>query len=182
MGCGKPTNQSDGGEAGRICQEQGITTAKEWMHHYQNSSYSNPKLYQCGFDVATAKYHPAAAFMQMIAAMKLLGDTSFDNHNELRIATWPKDWNKELPIQSFFYMGDKASKAWTNARTDQKAYYTQTGEFVPVIKIDAPATQDDQFTFHFYTDDQAVSIPPFPPVENPRQCMRRTRPAPHSGT
>ncbi len=121
IGCGKPFNEPDGGEAGKICQEQGITTAKEWLKHYHESSYKNPKLYQCGFDVAKAKYHPAAAFMQMIAAMKLLGDTSFDTNNELRLHVWPKEWNKELPIQSFFYMGDKGSTAWTNAQTDQKS-------------------------------------------------------------
>jgi hypothetical protein len=161
IGCGKPKNEPDGGAAGQMCQQQGITTAQQWMAHFQASTYSNPKLYQCGFDMSlTTNAQPAAAFMQMIAAMKLLGNTAFEDHNELRIAVWDKSWNKQLPIQSFFYVGEQNSQGWTNARTDQKAYYAQTGEFVPVIKIKPPADSTEDFSFHFYADDQAVQPPP----------------------
>lgn len=159
-GCGEPTNQPDGGKAGRLCQDQHITTASAWYDHYKASTYQNAKLYQCGFDVRPGTKDAAEAFMQMIDAMKLLGSTSFYEHNELRVQAKHTDWGgKKLPIQSFFYIGEDKGPQWAAARADQKSYYDQFKEFVPVIKINPPSNPSEEFKFHFYDDDQVVTPP-----------------------
>ncbi|ANN79973.1 hypothetical protein [Bordetella flabilis] len=88
--------------------------------------------------------------------MQKLGAAGFANHIELRMAVWPESWNAEVPIQSYWYVGADKGQGWTNARKDQVDYYNATGEFVPVIKVKIPATHSEDYSFHYYDDDQAV--------------------------
>lgn len=154
--------QSAVGVPGPMCQGMGIYTADQWVANYQKTSE------RCGFDVRTGAsvakvsredIDAADAFMQMIYAVGKLGAFGFSDHTEIRIAAWPETWNAEVPIQSFWYTGAYKGTGWTNARNDQTDYYNTTGEFVPVIKMKAPATSSEDYTFHYYADDQAVPVP-----------------------
>lgn len=157
---------SGSGTAGPMCQAINIYTADQWITRYQQTY--GAMLSQCGFDVgigvpASASDNkpvdPADGFMQMIYALQKLGATGFANHTELRIAVWPDDWSAQVPIQSFWYMGVYKGPGWANARKDQTDYFNATGEFVPVIKINLPASLSDDFRFTYYDDDQAVPVP-----------------------
>ncbi len=126
---------------------------------------------QCGFDVivgavqakvSRGNVNPADAFMQIIYAVQKLGAYGFADHIELRIAVWPEDWNAQVPIQSFWYVGIDKGQGWVNARKDQvDGNYNATGELVPPLKakLKVPATQSDNYSFHYYDDDQAVPPP-----------------------
>jgi hypothetical protein len=138
------------------CQQQNILTAEQWIAHYK-AAPSQPYYYQCGFDVGDRSPATAQAFYQNLRAMKMLGTTSFNQQNELRLLTWPKGWAKELPIQSFFYVG--GGQALANARKDQTDYYNVTHEFVPVIQMTVPRKPAEDFDFHFNPQDQAVPSP-----------------------
>jgi hypothetical protein len=139
------------------CQSQGIQTADQWIAHYK-AAPSQPYYYECGFDVSDhSKNATAEAFYQNLQAMKLLGSTSFHQQNELRVATWPTTWAKELPIQSFWYVG--GGQALANAQKDQKDYYNVAKEFVPIIQMTVPTSPTQDFDFHFNAKDQAVPIP-----------------------
>ncbi len=118
------------------------------------------KLYQCAFDVisATIQYRRcihANDWREGSRWAPLLLPTITNP----RIKVWDPTWDKELPIQSFFYVGEANSLGWTKARTDQQAYFTKTKEFVPVIKITAPADQSGHFKFNFVLSDQLVTPP-----------------------
>jgi hypothetical protein len=166
-GCG--SDPGDFATQGKPCQSQGITTAQQWLTHYQETpNGGNANLYQCEFDVSeNSPYNDtAAAFTANIQAMALLGSASFNEQNELRIGAWPTTLPaKEFPVQSFFYAvtGNVVSsndQGRKNAQHDQQDYYNQTGEFVPVIQIGVPQSASDDFAFHFITSDQVVPIPP----------------------
>ncbi len=125
---------------------------------------------QCGFDVRTGAtvtkvsrgdVNPADAFMQMIYSVQKLGAAGFANHTEIRVEAWPESWNAEVPIQSFWYIGVYKGVGWTNAREDQTDYYNATGELVPIIKVKVPANQSEDYSFHYYADDQVISPPAF---------------------
>ncbi len=143
------------GTTGPMCQGIGVYTADQWIARFVATNGGMEA--QCGFDVSTGAPAPkvsrgnvnaADAFMQMIYALKKLGATGFANHTELRIGVWPEDWNAQMPIQSFWYIGVYKGAGWANARKDQVDYFNATGEFVPVIKMKLPASQADDFSFH----------------------------------
>ncbi|ANN79077.1 hypothetical protein [Bordetella flabilis] len=148
--------------AGAPCQKQGITTAAQWLAHYQQAQQVGqpPYYYQCGFDVSDESSNTAPAFAQMLQAMSLLGNASLYEQNEIRIKTWPDNWNTQLPIQSFFYLDTGGSQGLSNAQKDQKDYYTVTkGGFIPIVKITVPQQAGQDYDFHFLPGDQAVPIP-----------------------
>lgn len=146
-GCGGYNDQS----VGIQCQLQGITTADEWYDHYVKYDSSHTK--QCGFGLTSDYDNIADAFYQTIKSMSLISTESFNDQNELRIATWSQDIPKELPIQAFFYT-NSAGKA--DAQADQQDFYNQTGGmFVPIIKLVLPTTTEEEATFTYNADAQS---------------------------
>ncbi len=140
-GCGMYQGQSQS----KQCQLQGITDADGWYAHYVQ--YNRSHTSQCGFGLTDDYTNVTDAFYQTILSMAKMGSESFKTQNELRIATWPQDIPDELPVQAFFYLN---STGLTSAQADQKDFYNQTnGMFVPVIKLNLPATQSADATFTY---------------------------------
>lgn len=137
------------------CREQNVTTAEQWVAHYQSVPHSrNPTVHSCAFMVESDLGAEAvSAFNQAIRVRSLIPTVAFGDHNELRIKAWPENQPGVLPIQAFFYLG----AGLANARIDQQKYYDRTGGMVvPIIRLTLPNTPSEDATFVYDVADQAV--------------------------
>lgn len=143
----------------RPCREQGITTAQQWIDHFNNPAGSAyPQAYSCSFMTTDGLGEEAAmGFWEGIRVRAILGNRAFSENNELRIRTWSESRPDLLPIEAFFYVGDGLS----NARTDQQKYYNKSGGiFVPIVKMTLPANSGDSAHFSYSDSDQAINESP----------------------
>ncbi|REF28483.1 hypothetical protein BDD26_3398 [Xenorhabdus cabanillasii] len=141
-GCG----YSSGYPNGIPCQQQGITTAEQWVNNYVYViQYNNPA--QCGFDVTGAG--SADAFMQGIKVRSLI---QLSENNEIILATWPQDIPDKLPIEAFFYRAGGLS----GAQHDQRDFHNITGVIIPIIQMTLPYNNQDA-SFIYNPEDQAVN-------------------------
>lgn len=160
-------------QVSRLCSLQGVTTAEQWLQHWQHDriQYPNAYLTQCGFDVNKTVQGGSIAFMESIKAKNLLG--SFSTWNELQVATWAQNIPTTLPIEAFFYTS-LASLA--DARANQQEFYTATGIIVPVLSLKLPTSQQEDVAFGFSPTDQAVTGPsaPITPITTPPTILLPT--------
>ena len=148
-GCG----QSPSFPSSRECQSQGINTAVQYIAHY--NSYPAKYGYLCGFNVRDSLNQGAtAAFNEAIKAQGLGGSFAFNIQNEFRVAKWGQDLGKVLPIEALFYVND-AGKA--GAQYDQRDFKTQTGIWIPIIRITLPQVPTADVNFQFFAADQAIA-------------------------
>lgn len=148
-GCG----QVPGVPSGIPCQSQNINTAAQYLTHY--NSQPNKYGYLCGFDVRDELNQAATvAFNEALKAQGQGGTFAFNTQNEIIIEKWAQNLGSTLPIQAVFYLND-AGKA--GAQYDQRDFKTQTGIWIPMIKITLPLTQADDARFQYIPADQAIS-------------------------
>ncbi|AGK51619.1 bacterial Ig-like domain family protein [Burkholderia thailandensis MSMB121] len=140
----------------RPCEEQGITTAQQWISHFNQGA--NKYRYQCGWNVRAGQQDTANRFYQNILARQAMSQQWWAIQNELRLATWPTGYGANLPIQSFFYQVGK-SGALANARNDQMRYYENYGQVIPIIRLTLPSTVNDKATFAYSEADQGIGEP-----------------------
>ncbi|MBC8948680.1 MULTISPECIES: hypothetical protein [Xenorhabdus] len=127
------------------CQQQGITTAQQWIEN--GSDEEN----QCGFDVSIKPgENHADAFIQGVQARLQL---SLTVNNELILATWPQNIPNELPVEAFFYL----QGGLNGAQHDQRDFYNLTRKIIPIIRIDLPTDYNQDATFTYNPEDQIVN-------------------------
>ncbi|WP_336221107.1 HvnC protein [Citrobacter amalonaticus] len=141
------------------CQQQNITTASEWYNHYIEGKMDH--RYQCGFLTNdNSSYNTADAFYQSILSMSTISSESFNEQNELRLATWAQGKQDSLPIEAFFYIAG-SNQGLNSARSTQQDFYNSTVNkiWVPVIELILPTTPEQNATFEFNTADQLIPEP-----------------------
>lgn len=149
QGCG----QSPGVASSRPCQSQGINTAAQYLAHYNQQPSKYGSL--CGFDVRDGLDQGATtAFNEAVRAQGQGGAFAFSTQNEFRLAKWAQNLGTTLPIEAVFYVND-AGKA--GAQHDQRDFKTQTGIWIPAIRITLPQTPTADVRFEFIPGDQAIS-------------------------
>lgn len=150
-GCGpsdKATSDS------RVCHEQGITTAEQWIVKHKKDGLNN--LNQCAFNVRDdANEKATQSFEAMINAIRQDTD-SFDQQNELRLAIWDPNQPKTLPIEALFYLPGGLA----DAQYDQKDFLRSSGECRPIIQMTLPQTRTADATFAYVPSDQQCSPTP----------------------
>lgn len=150
-GCGQyPTFPG----SSRECQSQGITTAAQWLAHYQSVPSQQRPPHQCGFNVREVLGGAAASAFHASLEARALGydDTSIAPvQNELRLATWAQNIGGDLPVEALFY----TSGGLTGAQTDQRNFYLETHKWVPIIALTLPAAPTGDATFAYRSTDQA---------------------------
>lgn len=138
------------------CQAQGITTAEQWYSHYQQGNGNHS--YQCGFTTADdSQYDTADSFYQSILSMAKIYQQSFNEQNELRLATWAQGMQNTLPIEAFFYLKGN-SYGLSSAQNDQRDFSASTSKklWVPVIELTLPQSSGQKATFTYRDSDQAI--------------------------
>ncbi|MCE5980744.1 DUF2599 domain-containing protein [Pseudomonas sp. LF19] len=151
QGCGINSYTPESKEVSQRCDLQNIFTAQQWNDKFQRDGRDKTK--SCSFDVRDERNEKAGpAFYESIKASMAPG-VSFDENNELRLATWPAGKGASLPIWAFFYLNDGLA----GAQDDQKDFMQTTGQFVPVIQLVLPADASKDAQFLYNVSDQAVA-------------------------
>lgn len=147
QGCGQNVGYPT---VSRECRAQGIRTAEQWLAHY-NANRINAR--QCGFNVRDElNKEGAIAFYQSLRARNLPGANLGGIQNEVRMALWPQNIGRQLPMEAFFYIGGSASGR-AGAQADQRDFFSQTGILVPIIAVTLPSGATPA-RFQFITADQ----------------------------
>ena len=135
------------------CQSQNINTAAQYLVHYNNSTVKYGTL--CGFDVRDSLNQGATtAFNEAVKAQGQAGIFAFNTQNEFRLEKWGQNLGATLPIEAVFYLNDTGK---AGAQYDQRDFKTQTGIWIPMIRITLPQTPAADATFQFIPADQAIS-------------------------
>lgn len=139
------------------CQDLGIFSGEKWI----NGLIGFPKLFQdsyrtCGFTVrdhAKPSGGTAKAFSAALKGMRLYGrQVKYGEPNEIVVKTWGQNLGKQLPIEAFFYLAGGLS----GAQADQRDLWNTDHIWVPIIKIKLPQTINEEASFHYYANDQAL--------------------------
>ncbi|MCQ2999640.1 hypothetical protein NLO98_07710 [Pseudomonas syringae] len=144
-GCGGHSNLP----VSEPCETQGVSTAALWVAHYQANGSSLDG--QCGFGVRSDLNAVAVAGFNAMLGVHALGIVESTKNIELRLATWPQDTPKTVPIQAFFYVDGGLE----GVQYDQRQFFYKSGIYVPVIFITLPATATGNATFEYKESDQA---------------------------
>ncbi len=148
-GCG----ETPGVPSSSPCQAQNINTAAQYIVHY--NSQPNKYGYLCGFDVRDVLNEKATeAFNEAIKAQGQGGTFAFNTQNEFRLENWGQGKGAVLPIMAVFYLNDTGK---VDAQYDQRDFKTQTGIWVPMIRMTLPQVQTNDAKFEFIPADQAIS-------------------------
>ncbi|WP_052130801.1 hypothetical protein [Erwinia typographi] len=154
------------------CQAQGVTTAEQWIAHFNIApAGSNKWHHQCGFDIReTGQYDSAASFYQGLLTRNILHKGGLVEQNEIRIASWDTKepgYPEKFPVQAFFYIytGEDSAKITGSvvkgidgARYDQFLFYQRTKIWVPVIRITLPQNKPEEAKFQFIESEQRVPV------------------------
>ncbi|CAI1917298.1 N-acyl homoserine lactonase [Serratia marcescens] len=150
-GCGE--NVRRGGGKGKPCDEQGVTTADDWIKNYRKEGGQD--FYQCGYNVTLNTDKPAVNFFQMLESIKKIPHAPNipPKQNEIRISTWSETEPSKLPIEALFY---SENSGLADAQKDQRDYERATGHFIPIVKILLPRTLNENALFKYNPKDQVV--------------------------
>jgi len=151
QGCGVSTKATSNS---RVCHEQGIVNATQWLAKHKADGLSN--VNQCAFNVRDESNEKGTqSFQAFIEAIGMDTDT-FDQQNEMRLATWDSTQPKTLPIQALFYLPG----GLPDAQFDQNDYLGATGTCLPIIQMTLPQTRAQDATFNYVPGDQKCSPTP----------------------
>ncbi|TNF79616.1 hypothetical protein FGE05_24200 [Pseudomonas sp. ICMP22404] len=141
----------------RECQSQGITTATQWLTHFQSVASAQRPHHQCGFNVrASLGTASASAFHASLEARTLgNGDPAIGPvQNEVRVATWAQNAGRDLPIEALFY----TAGGLLGAQQYQRDFYAETDRWLPIILLTLPTTTTGDATFVYRSADQAFLL------------------------
>lgn len=133
------------------CANLGITTAEQWLPLYRNSSLRHSA--QCSFDVRAGGANTADAFYQSLRAMKLIATESFEENNELILEPWQIDPARSPSILASFYLDDSGVEG---ARLNQIQWFNASARFLPVVRMQLPATASQDAYFGYAASAQAI--------------------------
>ncbi|AGB84053.1 hypothetical protein D781_3860 [Serratia sp. FGI94] len=160
-GCGAA---SDYPEESRECASQGITTAEQWLTHFNIVTPASQQRYhhQCSFAADT---HAFATSLKARRLTDVQDQLIAWRQNELSVATWPAGIGKQLPIESFFYVfggRNEDMKGLSGAQFMQRDFLEQTGTTVPVIRISWDDKIGSVFSWHPEEQIARVHLPNIP--------------------
>jgi len=139
------------------CDVLGIMTGQDWIKRYPADKVRYSEI--CSFDVRDRRdAHAGPAFMAMIDARNLAGETLFAVQNELRIATWGNNPPNDPPVESTFYTVPPSSteSGLENARANQIEWWIAGKRYLPLVRLDLPATLKADARFSYNAADQAI--------------------------
>ncbi|RBB96896.1 hypothetical protein C3E97_029780 [Pseudomonas sp. MWU12-2115] len=126
------------------CAAQGISDAQGWIAHFQQQNLQPDK--QCSLSSQVP-----LLFKASLVAHQGLGATWAVKPNLVQIKNWDATAPKRIPIQALFYDTTQTG-ALLGAQRDQRDYFTATGDWLPVLRMDLH--QPPGAVFGFNLQDQ----------------------------
>ncbi|NID15196.1 hypothetical protein [Luteibacter yeojuensis] len=145
-GCGAYPGIADS----RPCQDIGVQDETAWLQRFANRGmYGN----QCGFRITPGTPNAWRAFYAQSVIRQRL-PAWFALHNEVMVGTWGQG-DRRIPLEAFFYVAGK-TVGLAEARANQQEFRSQTGRWVPVIRMTLPTVGGGGALFVYNPGDQAV--------------------------
>lgn len=178
------TNNRDDNGCGKLkvfpektgpCQNQGITTAAQWLDKFGYKTSGTKTLASpasCGFTLEGYSDKDKQQFFSVNTEIQQILLAKYPDAklawNEIVTAAWPVDNPHDVPVMAFFYVQDGSlgtlvqnenhknikkyseAEALTLAQEQQFAYYTTTNIFIPIVKISGPRSS----VVFTYTDNE----------------------------
>ena len=126
------------------CATQGVSDAQGWIAHFQQQNLQPDK--QCSLSSQVP-----VLFKASLIAHQGLGATWAVKPNLVQIKNWDATAPKQIPIQALFYDTSQTG-ALLGAQRDQRDYFTTTGDWLPVLRMDLH--QPPGAVFGFNLQDQ----------------------------
>jgi len=133
----------------RPCDEQGITTVAQWLSHFHALSAASMS---CSLNGSAAQFAVSTQARAQIANYQ-------DAFNEVIIANWGRDIPAQIPLEAFFYL--LGSPGLPGAQFFQHDYFTRTGKFLPIVRVNLAPTANAP-SFSYDPQDQAEPGVPGP--------------------
>ncbi|MCU1771738.1 hypothetical protein, partial [Pseudomonas sp. 13B_3.2_Bac1] len=110
------------------CATQGVSDAQGWIAHFQQQNLQPDK--QCSL----------SSQVPLLFKASLIAHQGFDatwvaKPNLVQIKNWDATAPKQIPIQALFYDTSQTG-ALLGAQRDQRDYFTATGDWLPVLRMD----------------------------------------------
>lgn len=144
-GCGRQMPPFDETGVSRPCHTQNITTASQWLKHF--NSNRNNSVYMCGFSMMEET--AARDFATCLHVQTLLRNGSIWMNNELLVEAWDESNVKSLPIEAFFYFVGFENGYETAIEYRDAFYVHSDGEHLPIVGIKLPSHKDEDIPINF---------------------------------
>ncbi|MGG7676040.1 hypothetical protein ACQ4OE_26740, partial [Pseudomonas sp. WC2] len=126
------------------CRALGVTDTPSWLAHFTQEGQ------QAAGQCSLSSQDPAQ-FMASLTAHQALDAQWAAQPTLLQIRNWSEQTPDKLPILGLFYDVNRP-QSLLGAQKDQRDYFTATGNWLPVLRMDL--TQAPQSVFGFRQDDQ----------------------------
>lgn len=151
-----------------FCDRMSVLTAEQWLELYASDA-RYPQGGQCGFDMRPGNAARARHFYEAIRAEGMLsGISTFvandSQENELVVAPWNAADPSAIPVAASFYTD---ATGLPGARLIQIQWYQATGKVLPAVRLDMPATAQQDARFAYQWRDQAIQ-----PLHEASACPR----------
>jgi hypothetical protein len=136
FGCGPAASRQDVSS----CVGLGVSDAPGWLAHFEQQGREPAR--QCSLSAQV----PAQFKVSLLAHQGIDAQWSA-KATQVQIRNWDASAPKQLPIEALFY--DVAQTgALLGAQKDQRDYFTATGNWLPVLRMDLSQRPEAVFGFH----------------------------------
>jgi len=122
------------------CFAQGVTDAQGWLAHFQQQGHQLDK--QCSFSS-----REPAQFNASLTVHQGIDATWSAKPNLVQIKNWDVTAPKQIPIQGLFYDVSQTGSL-LGAQKDQRDYFTATGDWLPILRMDLRQPPGKVFGFN----------------------------------
>lgn len=125
------------------CTALGVNNAAQWLAHF--AQQGSQRAAQCSLST-----HDAGQFAASLVARRAELDETLEPV-QLQVRNWEVQAPATLPVQALFYNVQQA-QSLLGAQKDQRDYFTATGNWLPILRLDL--TQPPNAVFGFDQQDQ----------------------------
>ncbi|MGG7676034.1 hypothetical protein [Pseudomonas sp. WC2] len=126
------------------CAGPGVSDAPGWLAHFEQQSREPAR--QCSLSAQV----PAQFKASLLAHQGIDAEWSA-KATQVQIKNWDTSAPKQLPIEALFY-DVLQTGALLGAQKDQRDYFTATGDWLPILRMDL--SQHPEAVFGFHQGDQ----------------------------
>ena len=135
-GCGALASK----QGASSCAAAGVNDAEGWLSHFHQQGQQPAR--QCSLSS-----QDAALFRASLLAHQGIDKDWSAKPNQIQIKNWDDNAPKQLPIQGLFY-DLRQTGALLGAQKDQRDYFTATGEWLPIFRMDLHQAMSAVFGFN----------------------------------
>ncbi|MBX8538575.1 hypothetical protein K5D41_02650 [Pseudomonas cichorii] len=139
-GCALPGTFEPEANDASSCSAQGVTDASSWLTHFQQQG--NQPQQQCSL----SSLDPLQ-FKASIQAHESLDSEWSARANQLQLRNWDPTTPQDIPVQALFYDISQTG-GLSAAQKDQRDYFTATGQWLPVVRMNLEDSSGKVFGFN----------------------------------